>query len=329
MYQFKDTDFLWHEKLADGLWRITEDWGGPQKICMYVVEGENQTAVIDTGCGATPALRKYIEENITNKQPMIAYMSHSHPDHIGGCTMFDEAWIHPEEVPQLAWNLNDKRRVHDAAAFAFTGLPGGKIHADLDRAMAIWDYCKERYIPVNWKTVGFKYVTDGDVIDLGNKKLECIYMNAHGSMLYYLRDQDILLAGDNFTYTLAVGDIDDDVIAKFEGLANKLTDKTMIYTGHLYYHENQRPQELNAQILRQVVQAMRDIVNGVGFENDAKQEMFIVPGAPTLMGYQPDPDDKEGWESYHNQHPERKGKTPKQGEKYVRMVGPVILTYTR
>ena len=39
MYQFKDTDFLWHEKLADGLWRITEDWGGPQKICMYVVEG--------------------------------------------------------------------------------------------------------------------------------------------------------------------------------------------------------------------------------------------------------------------------------------------------
>lgn len=95
MYQFHDFDFLWHEKLADGLWRIVEDWGGPQKICMYVVEGTDKTIVVDAGCGATHGLRKYIETNITGERPMSCYMTHTHPDHVGGCTLFDEQYVHP------------------------------------------------------------------------------------------------------------------------------------------------------------------------------------------------------------------------------------------
>lgn len=52
MYNFNDYDFLWHEELAKGLYRVTEDFGGPQKICTYAVIGEEKVAVIDTGCRA-------------------------------------------------------------------------------------------------------------------------------------------------------------------------------------------------------------------------------------------------------------------------------------
>ena len=330
MRKFNDFDFLWHEKLADGLWRVVEDWGGPQKICIYVVEGSEKTIVVDSGCGATHGLRKYIEENITGKRYLPCYMTHTHPDHVGGCTLFDEQYVHPEELPQLTWGLNDKRRIHDAATFAFTGMPGSRCHADLDRAMEIWEYCKENYVPVDPKKVEWKMVRDGDVIDLGDKKLECIYLNAHGSMIYYNREQDYALCGDNLTYTLAVGDVDDELIAKYENLASKLTDKTVFYSGHLYYEDMvTRPQEIDMPMLKQIIQVFKNIVAGVGLDADPREVKNIIPGEPTLAGYQPDPEETEAWESFRAQHPERKGKVPKQGDNYVHMVGPVIITYKK
>ena len=173
-------------------------------------------------------------------------------------------------------------------------------------------------------------VRDGDVIDLGDKKLECIYLNAHGSMIYYNREQDYALCGDNLTYTLAVGDVDDELIAKYENLASKLTDKTVFYSGHLYYEDMvTRPQEIDMPMLKQIIQVFKNIVAGVGLDADPREVKNIIPGAPTLAGYQPDPEDTEAWESFRAQHPERKGKVPKQGDNYVHMVGPVIITYKK
>ena len=330
MYKFNDFDFLWHEKLADGLWRVVEDWGGPQKICIYVVEGTERVAVIDSGCGATHGLRKYIETHITDKKPMICLLSHTHPDHAGGCTLFDAQYVHEDEIPQVAWGLNDKRRVHDAAAFAFSGLPGSKYHGDLDRSLAVWEYCNQNYVPVDWKNIQWNLVKDGDIIDLGGKKLECIFMNAHGTMIYYNREEDYALCGDNLTYTLALGDIDHDLIAKFEGLASKITDKTLLYSGHLYYEDMvTRPEEITADSLKELIRVLKCTFTGETLEDDKPEERFDIPGAPTLAGFTPDPDDEDAWKAFHSTHPERKGKDPKPGTKYVHKVGSIIVTYKK
>lgn len=244
--------------------------------------------------------------------------------------MFDEQYIHADELPQLAWGLNDKRRVHDAAAFAFTGMPGSKFHADLDRAMAVWDYCAQNYVPVDFRCVDWKLVNHGDVIDLGGKKLECIYMNAHGSMIYYNREEDYALCGDNLTYTLALGDIDEDVVAKFKALEAKLTDHTMLYSGHLYYEDIvTRPREIDVPMLRQLIAVMESIASGKYPEGDMPEVRYEVEGAPTLKGYTPDPDDAASWEAFHAQHPERKGKSPKEGTAFLHMVGPILVTYKK
>ena len=330
MYEFKEFEFLWHEKLADGLYRVVEDWGGPQKICMYVVIGEDKVAVVDTGCGATQELRKYIETYITGKKPMIALMTHSHPDHIGGCTLFDEQYIHPVELPQLAWNLNNKRRVHDAAAFAFTGMPGSDARADLDRAMAVWKYCEGTYIPVDYKSIDWKLLEDGDKVDLGGTVLECVFMNAHGSLVFYNREKDYALCGDNVTYTLAYGNITEDLIGRFEKFIAHFMDKTMFYSGHLFYEDMMtRPQEIDAGMIRELIEAMRTVVAGGDFEDAQPVVHHVVEGAPTLAGHVPDEDDEEGWAAFRAGHPERKGEVPQPGKPFVHHIGPILFTYKK
>lgn len=331
-FVFADFDFLRHEKLDDRLYRIFEDFGGPQKINVYVVIGDEKTAVIDTGCGATGGLRKYIETYITDRNPIIALITHSHPDHIGGCTLFDAQYICEDELPQLAWGLDDKRRAHDAGAFAYTGKPGSAAHADPDRANAIWDYCREHVVHVDWRAVDWNIVRDGDMIDLGGIKLECIYLNCHGSMNYYCREQDWCLCGDNFTYTLALGDIDNDVVDKYRRFLKNFTDRTMFYSGHTYYDDGiTRPKEIDMQLFRETVDAMQIIAEGGYFPEDEPELFIPAPeGVPTLMGYMPEEDAGEDvWEALRNGHPERKGKIPKEGTPYLHRVGPILLSYKR
>lgn len=331
MQEFHDFDFLSHEKLADGLWRVVEDFGGPQKICIYVVEGQNKTAVIDAGMGATTGLRKYIETYITDKKPMINLLTHTHPDHCGGSALFDARFIHPDETSQLAWGLYDKRRLNDAAAFAFTGVPGSKAHGDLKRALAVGEYCKSNYLSVDGKTLEWQFLQDGDVVDLGGVQLDCLYLNCHGSLLFYNRAQDYCLCGDNLTYTLAVGDIDEELIAKYAGLAAKLTETTMLYSGHIYYIDNvTRPPEIDGGLLRELIRELKNIQAGVGLENDIRDEMVIVPDAPTLMGFRPEKNAPQAvWDAFNAQDSKRKGKQQKQGDKYIHMVGPIVVTYVK
>lgn len=331
MYEFKDFDFLWHEQLGNHFWRVVEDFGGPQKICIYVVEGRDRTLVFDSGLGATHGLRKYIETFLTNKKPMCCVMSHSHPDHIGGCTLFDELYIHPDELPQLAWGLNDRRRVHDAAAFAYTGLPGGEVHGDLERALAVEKYCEANFVPTDYRTLKWNLLRDGDVFDIGGQQFECIHMTVHGSLILYNREMDFALTGDNFTYTLAPGNIDCELLEKFENFAARITDKTMLYSGHLYFFDNKtHPEEIDARTLQEVIRTIRNVIDHVDMPEDKPLKSFYEKGAPTLMGFKPRPEDsKDIWNAYEAQHPERKGKKPQTGQSFVHMAGPVIVTYKK
>ena len=80
-----------------------------------------------------------------------------------------------------------------------------------------------------------------------------------------------------------------------------LISKTSLASCDLYYEDMvTRPAEINMAMLRELIQTFKNIVSGVGMDNDQKEERFIVPNAPTLAGYEPDPDDKEAWESFHS-----------------------------
>jgi hydroxyacylglutathione hydrolase len=180
-------DFLRHEKLTDRLSVVRESFGPCLTFNIYVVIGDHNVAVVDSGLGATGGLRRYIETYITRKAPMVCYMTHVHLDHFGGAILFDEAYLNHREYHRVPWDLNVERRFSDLAKFC-----GGN--------QEILDFCREHYLQN--ENVKYKDVVDGDVVDLGGVTLQAIELPGHsaGSVAYYNREENYALVGDAIQY---------------------------------------------------------------------------------------------------------------------------------
>ena len=74
------------EKVTDRITRIRDISG----VCMYLVEGSEGTALIDTGVGFGD-LYNYVM-SLNDKEPVVI-MTHGHVDHAMGAAGFTEAYI--------------------------------------------------------------------------------------------------------------------------------------------------------------------------------------------------------------------------------------------
>ena len=75
------------KEIAPATWWISE-FG---LVNAFVVEGEEQCAIIDTGCGYGDI--RVVAESVT-KKPFIVLMTHAHPDHDGGIYHFKDCQIY-------------------------------------------------------------------------------------------------------------------------------------------------------------------------------------------------------------------------------------------
>lgn len=176
-------DFLSHEQLREHLYVVHESFEKGSCFNIFVVTGDDKTAVFDAGFGVTGGLRRYIETCITDKTPMVCYTTHGDLDHIGGAALFDEVYMNERELPKLEWNLNVERRFSDLKMFSHNN-------------QELIEFCRKHYIcNEHLKT---KNIEDGDEIDLGNIKLEAIKLPGHtpGSLAYYNRTENYAIMGD-------------------------------------------------------------------------------------------------------------------------------------
>ncbi len=134
-----------------------------EDVKSYLIEGERDVAIIDTGTGAGdfPGL----VASLSSKRPRVL-QSHGHWDHAGHSYAFDEVLIHPTEVEWLRGGFPAQRYI---TAFS----PG---HADVE------------FIPAGFDPSGGMRGTDatgtiehGDLIDLGNRLLEVIHTPGHSA----------------------------------------------------------------------------------------------------------------------------------------------------
>lgn len=134
-----------------------------EDVKSYLVEGESDVAVIDTGTGAGdfPGL----VASLSSKRPRVL-QSHGHWDHAGHSYAFDEVLIHPSEVEGM-------RRGFPAHRYVSAFSP---------------DYADVEFIPVGFDPTGGMRGTEatgtiehGDVIDLGNRVLEVIHTPGHSA----------------------------------------------------------------------------------------------------------------------------------------------------
>lgn len=161
----------------------------------YLIVGSERAALIDTMNGGEDL--KALAASITDL-PVMVINTHGHCDHIAGNIYFEEAWIHPADFELAKQHMN------------FEGFV---------------QFCEEK----GKKMPPFRFVEDGQEIDLGDLTLQVIWMPGHtqGSILLLLKEERILFTGDaiNRHLWMQLGDSTD-----LETLAKNL-DKVMYLTG--------------------------------------------------------------------------------------------------
>jgi glyoxylase-like metal-dependent hydrolase (beta-lactamase superfamily II) len=134
-----------------------------EDVKSYLVEGERDVAIIDTGTGAGdfPGL----VASLSSKRPRVL-QSHGHWDHKGHSYAFDDVLIHPSEAEGLRRDFPAQRYIaafspeHTETAFLPAGFdPSGGMRG----------------------TEATGTIEHGDLIDLGDRVLEVIHTPGHSA----------------------------------------------------------------------------------------------------------------------------------------------------
>lgn len=201
--------------VADRVWAIDE-FGTD---ILYLVEGSEKAAVIDTGCGMGN-LKKVIE--CLTDRPYIVLNTHGHIDHAGGNYEFSEAYLGEADFAMAdteslrqGWESFLKKTKEEPD---FYGL----------------EHMKEHAMP---GSCPLRALADGQIFDLGDKKMETIFVPGHtpGSAVFLDRENKILFAGDSIVSTpILIFDTYSTNIEEYVEALKKLEkeDFELVFPGH-------------------------------------------------------------------------------------------------
>ena len=208
-------------KLSEGTYAIYEPNQFEEAIS-YLVLGSERGALIDAGTGIGDM--KQVVAELTDL-PVFCLLTHEHYDHVGNAYRFEE--IH----------------AYDNAA-GLKRLADGRSNESLQGYLKddyLWKPLPEGFDPDTWTIPSIEpttLYTDGDIIDLGGRKLEVIYTPGHspGSMCLLDGENRYLFTGDHFfpgpLYAHA-SDVDiDDYIASNKKLTERLDEFDYLLSGH-------------------------------------------------------------------------------------------------
>lgn len=134
---------------------------------MYLLEGDEKALLIDTGWGVGN-LKEYVEK-LTEKEIVVAN-THFHPDHAPGNAEFQTVYM------SKGWKVDEPSvTTVGATPFDITKLPNQNYEKIL--------------------------VGNGDVIDLGNRKIEVIDVkpaHCNSSLFFFDREHRMMFTGDEF-----------------------------------------------------------------------------------------------------------------------------------
>lgn len=206
----------------------------------YVVVGSEKAVLIDTMNGYENV--KTIVESITGL-PFIVVNTHGHCDHIGGNIYVKEAYIHPDD------------------------LPLAKEHIKIITESEEYRNSPEQPAPAEWK-----FILPGDVVDLGDNKLEVFGVPGHtkGCICLLDRKHRILFSGDGVIPHIWM-QLDEslslpELLKSLRKLDKIKGEYDMILAGHSRAPEN-------ADLIEQLKKAVQEILDGKT-EEDKDYEYF-------------------------------------------------------
>lgn len=172
------SDWFTIDKIDGDTYIISEYRHWEETHC-YLLNGSEHSLLIDTGLGICNI---YDEVHKLTDKPVTAIATHIHWDHIGGHKYFPDFYAHKAETD---W-LNGK--------FPLSADTVRKMvvdRCDLPDGFDVTTYEMFQGTPV-------KLVDDGDIIDLGDRKIEVLHTPGHapGHLCFWEKERRYLFTGD-------------------------------------------------------------------------------------------------------------------------------------
>lgn len=174
---------------------------------MYLVEGTQKAALVDTGSGAG-SLRQYVET--LTERPVIVLLTHGHVDHAMGAPEFDTVYMSRKDdyIYMQHRELEVRKRF-------------------LSQSPKFAEVAEEDYIPVTAPD-GFLDMEEGDVFDLGGVSIGIYACAGHtrGSVCMLIREERTLITGDACNAFTFLFDAYSTGLSTYEKNLTKLKAKT-------------------------------------------------------------------------------------------------------
>ena len=210
------------EEISDGAYKIYER----RDATMYLVCGTSKAVLIDTAFGVCNL--KELAAEYTNL-PVDVVNTHGHIDHVLGNHWFNggKVYMHHDDIPLYKENADEYVEMFNSP----------EVHEEYGELLDGFDPSKVVFP----ETVDIR---EGDVIDLGGKKLEIVEMPGHtpGSIILIDRDAKICYAGDSIienTWLFLEESLPLEVYLNSLKKVNKILKDTgieKIYNGHFCYN---------------------------------------------------------------------------------------------
>ena len=238
----------WFEvyQLPDGTYAIYEPYQFQEAIS-YLVLGDESAALVDSGNGIGDIAS--VVSELTDLRVTVL-LTHEHPDHFGGAHAFDDVRLfgQPQAIERVGAGVPNER--------ARRSVTGDQV----------WKPLPSGVDPESFVVNGVEPTTllaDGDVIDLGGRRLELVHTPGHspGSVCYLDRENRVLFTGDHFypgpLYAMGSGVDIDAYVASNDRLAELVSEYDHVLSGH-------NEPWIEAAVIPRVSVAFRTILDGGG-----------------------------------------------------------------
>jgi glyoxylase-like metal-dependent hydrolase (beta-lactamase superfamily II) len=205
--------------------------GEPGHVNSFLVQGKKSAVLLDTGLGVADI--RAIAEDLTDK-PLLVVNSHYHFDHTGGNRLFDQIAIHRHGAELL------QSQPPDGLAQAYMEYTQRLIDAwgPYKNADDIYFHLLTverlvRPLPAGFDPAGYRVVPtyptrlldDGDVLDLGGRRLHVLHTPGHSPDCICLLDREngLLFGGDTINTGPVYAHLEDSDLQRFADSTARLS----------------------------------------------------------------------------------------------------------
>ena len=236
-------DWFQVDDVGEGVTRVTEPHLSPLVAAnLWWIRGRRHDVLVDTGLGIA-SLRDHLPEIF--EHDTMSVISHTHLDHTGGAHEFDRVAVHEIEADAIAEPPPVSLDPRTEMELLGLAIPA-KLPDSLLEGLPTPDYDPAAYA-IRPATVT-RSLRDGDVIDLGDRRLRVLHLPGHTPGSIVLLDEDLrwLYTGD----VLCDGEVYDemygaDIPTYVESMRRLLdVDVAMVHPGHDNSFDGDRMREL-------------------------------------------------------------------------------------